>query len=116
MGTICSGIHHIDDDVFLAAAESLSELVTEDDLAVGRMYPPLSTIRHCSLQIAVDIAETAYADKLASVYPEPKDKTEFIKKHLYDYDYDGISALPAIYKWPPKAHSSVHTTQETKFM
>ena len=116
LGTICCGLHHIDDDIFLAAAEALSELVTEADLAVGRMYPPLSTIRECSVKIAVGIAETAYADRLASVYPEPTDKTEFIRQHLYDYDYDGISALPAIYKWPAKAQSSVHTTHDTKFM
>ena len=116
LGTICCGVHHIDDDVFLAAAEALSNLVTEDDLEVGRMYPPLSTIRDCSVKIAVGIAETAYADKLASVYPEPEDKDEFIRKHLYNYDYDGVSALPAIYKYPMKAQSSVHTTQETKLM
>ena len=116
LGTICCGVHHIDDDVFLAAAEALSNLVTEEDLEVGRMYPPLSTIRDCSVKIAVGIAETAYADKLASVYPEPKDKDEFIRKHLYNYDYDGVSALPAIYKYPMKAQSSVHTTQETKLM
>jgi malate dehydrogenase (oxaloacetate-decarboxylating)(NADP+) len=116
LGTICCGLHHIDDDVFLAAAEALSDLVTESDLEVGRMYPPLSTIRECSVKIAAGIAETAYKDRLASVYPEPKDKTEFIKQHLYEYDYDGVSALPAIYKYPAKAQSSGHTIQDTKFM
>ena len=112
LGTICCGLHHIDNDVFLAAAEALANLVTEDDYAVGRMYPPLSTIQDCSVKIAVGIAETAYADNLASVYPEPEDKTEFIKKHLYDYDYDGLSALPAIYNWPEEAtNSNIEPTQ-----
>ena len=115
LGTICCGLHHIDDDVFLAAAEALSDLVTESDLEVGRMYPPLSTIRECSVKIAAGIAETAYKDRLASVYPEPKDKTEFIKQHLYEYDYDGVSALPAIYKYPAKAQSSGQIIQDTKF-
>ena len=94
LGVICCGRLHIDDDVFLDAAEALSEMVTEEDLAVGRMYPPLSTIRDCSLQIAIGVAETAYVDKLASVYPEPKNKAAFIKQHLYNYNYDGVSALP----------------------
>jgi hypothetical protein len=31
--------------VFLFAAEGLADLVTEDDLAVGRVYPPLHKIR-----------------------------------------------------------------------
>ena len=116
LGTICCGLHHIDNDVFLAAAEALSNIVTEADLEVGRMYPPLSTIRDCSVKIAADIAETAYKEGIASNYPEPKDKTAFIKQHLYEYDYDGISALPAIYKYPAKAQGSGHTIQDTKFM
>lgn len=107
LGTICCGLRHIDDDIFLAAAEALSGMVTEKDLEVGRMYPSLSVIRDCSLKIAVGIAETAYANKLATIYPEPKDKIEFIKNHLYDYNYDGLSALPAIYKYPAIAYGSI---------
>ena len=75
-------------------------MVTEEDIAVGRMYPPLSKIRECSVKIAADICETAYADKMASVYPEPDDKKEFIKAQLYDYNYDRTSALPPRYSWP----------------
>merc|ERR1719367_1641548 len=45
LGVICTGIHHISDSVFLSSAEALADLVTEDDLKVGRMYPPLSTLR-----------------------------------------------------------------------
>ena len=31
----------------------------------------------------------------ASTYPEPEDKEAFIRSQLYDYNYDGVSALPA---------------------
>ena len=75
-------------------------MVTEEDLAVGRMYPPLSEIRNCSVKIAAKVAQDAYAEGTASTYPEPQDKEEFIKMQLYDYEYDDVSALPARYDWP----------------
>merc|ERR1712083_461901 len=68
--------------------------------AVGRMYPPLTHLRDCSIKIAAKVAEDAYADKSASTYPEPADKEAFIRKQLYDYEYDGVSALPSRYAWP----------------
>jgi len=100
LGVMFSGIKHVSDDVFLASAEALAKQVTPDDFAVGRMYPPLSKIRECSLRIAAEIAEEAYKDKTASVYPEPEDKEEWIRNQLYVYDYDGVSALPPRYSWP----------------
>ena len=100
LGVISAGIHHISDAVFLSSAEALADLVTEEDLKVGRMYPPLSSLRDCSIKIAAQVAEDAYADKTASTYPEPADKEAFIELQLYDYNYDGVSALPARYAWP----------------
>merc|ERR1719273_2467166 len=89
LGVIVAGIHHISDAVFLSSAEALANMVTEDDLKVGRMYPPLTHLRDCSIKIAAKVAEDAYLDKKA-----------FIRKQLYDYEYDGVSALPARYAWP----------------
>merc|ERR1712241_788643 len=100
LGVICTGIHHISDSVFLSSAEALANMVTEDDLKVGRMYPPLTHLRDCSIKIAAKVAEDAYADKSASTYPEPSDKEAFIRKQLYEYEYDGVSALPSRYAWP----------------
>ena len=77
-----------------------ADMVAEEDIAVGRMYPPLSKIRECSVKIAAEICETAYKEHMASVYPEPQDKKDFIRKQLYDYNYDGVSALPPRYNWP----------------
>lgn len=37
-------------------------MVTEEDLAVGRLYPPLSDIHRVSLEIARVIAEDAYSN------------------------------------------------------
>ncbi|KAF2361748.1 Malic enzyme NAD-binding [Trinorchestia longiramus] len=100
LGVICTGIHHIQDDLFLMAAKALADMVTDKDLSSGRLYPPLSDIRKCSLQIATYIAEHAYKTGIASTYPEPKDKRAFIEKQAYDFDYDKISAIPKTWDWP----------------
>merc|ERR1712215_534206 len=60
LGVICAGIRHIHESVFLFAAEGLANLVTEEDLSLGRMYPPLSKIKQISLKIATKVAEEAY--------------------------------------------------------
>jgi len=105
LGVIASGIHHISDSVFLSAAEALSDMVTAEDLAVGRLYPPLSNIREISVQIATQVASEAYANGTASTYPEPEDKEAFIRTHLYDYNYDKVSYLPNTYSWPAEVQA-----------
>lgn len=101
--------------------QALASRVSEQDLAEGRLYPPLDTIRDCSTAIAAYIAEHAYKNGirldcfktflktdimfnkttgLASTYPEPADKEAFIKAQLYDFTYDNKSALPDVYEWP----------------
>ena len=73
--------------MFLFAAEGLSALVTPEDLAVGRVYPPLSNIKDISLKIATKVAEEAYKDGMASVYPEPKVKAKI--KDIRQMDQHG---------------------------
>jgi len=100
LGVTVAGVHHIKEEVFLSAAEALADLVTQDDLAVGRLYPPLANIRDISVAIAGRVAREAYAEGRASTYPEPEDKEAFIREQLYDYNYDNSPALPTLYKWP----------------
>lgn len=89
----------------MSAAEGLAEIVSDADLAVGRLYPPLSEIRNVSIKIAAKVAEEAYKYGSASTYPEPSDKEEFIRMQLYDYEYDGVSSLPDRYSWPEEETS-----------
>jgi len=105
LGVICTGVHHISDEVFLSAAEGLAEMVTDADLGVGRLYPPLKDLREISIKIAVKVAEEAYKSGTASTYPEPEDKETFIRQQLYDYNYD--RALPPVYSWPKQAFAKL---------
>jgi len=108
LGVICTGIHHIEDSVFLSAAEGLADMVTEDDLAVGRLYPPLSSLREISVKIATKVATEAYKSGTASTYPEPEDKELFIRNQLYNYSYD--TALPSRYEWPEEAFKKLDSS------
>ncbi|XP_043472393.1 NADP-dependent malic enzyme-like isoform X2 [Leptopilina heterotoma] len=102
LGVIATGVHHIMEEIFLISAQVVADHVTDEDLERGSVYPPLSTIKECSIDIAVKIADYAYAQNgLASEYPEPKDKLKFIMSKMYSANYD--SPLPAFYEWPGEA-------------
>ncbi|KAM6213840.1 NADP-dependent malic enzyme, mitochondrial [Sarcoramphus papa] len=101
LGVIACGVRHISDDIFLITAESIAAEVTEQNLAEGRLYPPLDSIREVSLKIAVKIVDWAYKHGLASWYPEPADKEAFVKRLVYSPDYD--SFVIDDYRWPPAA-------------
>jgi len=94
LGVIAAGIRHIHESVFLFAAEGLANLVTQEDFAVGRLYPDLERIKEVSIKIATKVAEEAYKDGMASTYPEPEDKEAYIRTLLYDYNYEGETNLP----------------------
>uniref|UniRef100_A0A1B6KWL3 Malic enzyme NAD-binding domain-containing protein n=1 Tax=Graphocephala atropunctata TaxID=36148 RepID=A0A1B6KWL3_9HEMI len=98
LGAICAGIRHISDEIFLIASSTLAQMVSQEDLDMGSLYPPLNTIQSISTRVATRVAEHAYEKGLASTYPEPEDKGEFIKAQLYDTDYR--PAIPSMYSWP----------------
>lgn len=60
LGVIVTGTHHIPEDIFLIAAQAVADHVSQDDLDKGSLYPPLSAIRECSLEIAVGVTKYAY--------------------------------------------------------
>ncbi|XP_046674728.1 NADP-dependent malic enzyme-like, partial [Homalodisca vitripennis] len=98
LGVICAGIRHISEEVFLIASSTLAQMVSEDDLNKGSLYPPLHNIQTISTRIATRVAEHAYEKGMASTYPEPQDKETFIKSQLYDTKYR--PSLPRTYTWP----------------
>ncbi|XP_071003806.1 NADP-dependent malic enzyme, mitochondrial-like isoform X3 [Oncorhynchus clarkii lewisi] len=101
LGVIACGVRQISDDIFLTTAEAIADMVTEEHLAEGRLYPPLNSIREVSFKIAVKVVDYAYRHNIASLYPEPKDKEAFVLSHVYSPDYD--SFIQDTYNWPKDA-------------
>ncbi|KRX27553.1 NADP-dependent malic enzyme, mitochondrial [Trichinella nelsoni] len=97
LGAICSMARHIPDEVFLIAAQVLSNLVTEKHMEEGRVYPPLNVVREISVKIAAAVAEQCYESGEAACFPKPDDMEAFIRSKVYSYEYD--SYVPDMYEF-----------------
>jgi len=86
LGALVSEASEVTDAMFLAAARTLAGLVQPEDLAIGRVYPPLTKIREISLQIAAAVANVAHDAGLAQV-PRPADITEDIRQRMFEPVY-----------------------------
>lgn len=86
MGVIASGATRVTDEMFLVAARVLAQEVSEVDLKIGRVYPPLPRIREVSESIAAAVADVAFSRGLAIV-PRPDDLLEHIRTMVYEPEY-----------------------------
>jgi malate dehydrogenase (oxaloacetate-decarboxylating)(NADP+) len=86
LGVIATESSRVTDEMFLVAAHTLARLVTEGDLAIGRVYPDLKRIREVSLEIAVAVAEVAFKHGLTRI-PRPADLRTHIQSAMFDPAY-----------------------------
>jgi len=86
LGVLASQSSRVTNEMFLVAARTLAGLVTEDDLALGRVYPALDRIREVSAAIALAVAETAFARGFARQI-RPVDLAAHIRESMYQPDY-----------------------------
>ena len=86
LGAIASRSRRITDEMFMDAARTLAQLVTESDLAQGSLYPALPRIREVSAHIAAAVAETAYKNGLAGK-PRPGDVLADVRAQMFDPKY-----------------------------
>lgn len=86
LGILASGSRLVTDEMFLTAARTLAELVTETDLAKGRIYPSLKQIREVSVAIAVAVARVAEQSGLATE-TLPADSQAAIRDLMYQPNY-----------------------------
>ena len=98
LAVILFKVSTIDNKLFLLAARIVAEMVTERNLAEGRVYPRLKEIREISIKIAIRIAQECYKDGTAKLYPEPEDKEAFIRSQIYSVEYEDL--INKTYDWP----------------
>jgi len=84
LGVIASRATRIPGDMFLLSAQVLSNMVSDDMLRKGTVFPPLSEIRNVSFQIAKRIASECYRLGLATEV-EPTDIESLIRRTQYDH-------------------------------
>uniref|UniRef100_A0AC34F2S3 Malic enzyme n=1 Tax=Panagrolaimus sp. ES5 TaxID=591445 RepID=A0AC34F2S3_9BILA len=98
LAVILFKVRYIDNKLFLMAARRVANSVTQKSFNVGRIYPRIDEIRELSIQIAIELANTCYADGTAKLYPEPKDKEMFIRSQIYNPEYDEL--INHTWEWP----------------
>jgi malate dehydrogenase (oxaloacetate-decarboxylating)(NADP+) len=81
-GALACGAREITDAMFLAAARRLAELVTPEDLALGRIYPSLTRIREVSLELAVAVVAEAKLSGLATLDLPADPRPELIARRF----------------------------------
>jgi malate dehydrogenase (oxaloacetate-decarboxylating)(NADP+) len=86
LGIVASEAKIVTDEMFAAAAKALASLVTEEDFAIGRIYPSLTRIREVSAKIATAVAEVAFEQGLTTM-EHPGDLLSYIKELMYDPRY-----------------------------
>jgi malate dehydrogenase (oxaloacetate-decarboxylating)(NADP+) len=79
----------VTDEMFLCAATSVAEQVTQANLDMGLIYPPQSDILNTSIQVATKLAELIFERNLAGV-PRPASALDFIRSKLYQPAYRSI--------------------------
>lgn len=83
LGVLASEASRVTDEMFTAAAKSLNDQVTTDDLKIGRIYPPLSRIREVSANIALTVAKVVFDQGLTKM-TKPDDLLDHIKLCMFE--------------------------------
>jgi len=83
LGAIVSQAKEVTDEMFFVSAQTLAGMVSEGDLALGRIYPALNRVRDVSWRIGTAVAEVAYERGLARA-PRPDDLGEAVRSFMFD--------------------------------
>jgi len=90
LGAIAVGSQRVTDEMFMAAARTLADQVSPQDLEQGSLYPPLSRLRAVSAVIAAAVADVAYAQGHATL-PRPANLLDHVTEQMYEPDYPSFA-------------------------
>ena len=89
LGATLCGAKTISDKMLYVAAEALANHVSDEELAQGKVFPEINSIRDVSRRVAVSVIEQAIkegqATKLRDVYIPDLDA--FVRSKMYDPVY-----------------------------
>jgi malate dehydrogenase (oxaloacetate-decarboxylating)(NADP+) len=85
-GVVATQASRVTDSMFLAAARSLADTVTDADLESGALFPALTDIRGVSVRIAAAVARVAESEGLIPE-PLPADVEGWLASRMYDPVY-----------------------------
>ena len=86
MAVFVAQASRVTDDMFIRAAESLAAQVSDEDLRVGLIYPPVDEIHETLVNEAIEVAKLIFDSGLARV-PRPADVAAFVRSQVYDPNY-----------------------------
>jgi len=86
LGAIVARSTRVTDEMFMAAAVALASQVTQADLDMGSLYPPIGEIRRVSAHIATAVAEVAYQQGHAQA-ARPGDLRSYVESCMYEPKY-----------------------------
>ena len=87
LGVVAVAATRVTDEMFYASAKALADMVSDEDLELGRVFPALTQIREISANIAMAVAEVAYEQGVAKL-ARPADLYAHIKSQMYQPAYD----------------------------
>ena len=86
LGVVVSKSSMVTDEMFIVAAETLANMVSEADLEQGRLYPSLKKIRDISCKIAINVANVAFSNDMAQI-ERPNDLEKHVKETMFQPTY-----------------------------
>ena len=89
MAVLATQATRVTQDMFIVAAQAVAELVTQEELDSGLIYPPQHDIRAASLHVAARIAERIFDKGLARV-ERPADIAAHIEAMAYQPAYPAV--------------------------
>jgi len=81
-GAVAVKARSVPDEFLIQAALAVSDFVTPEDAAEGRVYPELGSLRDVSLEVATRVAECAFDMGLAQI-ERPADIREFLRSQMW---------------------------------